>query len=78
MEGPFAIYYNLYWDAAGGTKVGQWPTYNTTRNFPSWQAARNCDARSRVTDLRAQIFARMTSLSGLGVPTKPLAKAGEP
>ena len=43
--GGHAIDYNLYWDDAGGSKVGAWGG-SSTDNFSRWQADCDCDHHS--------------------------------
>jgi hypothetical protein len=44
-QGPHVMDHNLYWDAAGGSKVARWGN-SSTLNFASWRAICGCDGHS--------------------------------
>jgi hypothetical protein len=48
-QGNLTIDFNDYWDAAGGTRVGQWKS-GTARKFSTWKTACNCDGHSLNAD----------------------------
>jgi hypothetical protein len=65
--------YNLYWDLAGGNKVGQL-NGGGTLNFSSWKAACNCDSHSINANPQ---FVSTTTADGLRLQsTSPAIDAG--